>query len=194
MMNTVKIHFGFFVIFFIISLVLITPYNSNPSISFGFGLICFFLAFFNAVFFVIKINKNLNILSSSLSPFYKFILPIGFFILFFFNAILIAFHLYPGNNVFLFYALQMMFFFWIVFSIPSMKLHAMSIKQDKIILNNYFEEFVFLKKDLISIKSYMFFYYKIKLKNSEFIVEPKVREVLNPFKENSLKKLAKNGF
>jgi hypothetical protein len=133
-----------------------------------------------------KITKqSKSYLTSRLTALHKFIFPITVIILLFFVAFLIAFNLFPGNDVGIFIALGIVLLIWLRLSfLLNLKLFHLLIVKDKMVLFDYNNHIEINKNDVKEVKTYFFLYYKIFTHNKVFIILPKnivyLKTISNP--------------
>ena len=165
--------------------VLLFPFAREVQISstFGvFGIIVSAVALiYGVIIMKIREEKSGAMITSTLTPIYKFYLPTFIIEMLVFNTILLTFNTYPGNDTSVFIAVEVMLVFWVILLYPCLKLYQMYLKDGKIVVNNYFNSSVISPREVKKIHRFFIFFFKVKLGKTSFIILPKFSEATNLF-------------
>ena len=142
----------------------------------------------------VREEKSGTMITSTLTPMYKFYLPTFIIEMLVFNTILLTFNTYPGNDISVFIAVEIMLVFWVILLFPCLKLYQMYLKDGKIIVTNFFSSDVFSENDIKKVHRFFIFFFKVKLSKTSFIIFPKFSESVNLFVTPKSIRLLKNLF
>jgi len=167
MKQRIIISLTFFAIGFIFILTVLVPLRLNFKMPYVIGIIGIILlltAFIYGIIILYAEKRNESkLISSRLTPLYKFYFPVTFIACLLFNTLLILLDIYPGNDVSIFIVLEIMFVIWLVLFIPCLKLQLVYIANNKIITTNFLNEYVLHKTNVKSVKRYFLFFYRLNL-------------------------------
>ncbi len=110
-----------------------------------------------------KKRQNAKLISSRLTPVYKFYLPVTIMICLLFNTLLISLDIYPGNDISIFIVLEIMFIIWLALAIPDMNLHSIYLINKQIIVTDFVGESAFHVSDIKCVKRYFIFFYRLTI-------------------------------
>ncbi len=175
----------FYVLGLAMGFILLFPFAGKAQSSYTFGILGLAIAAAALIYGIIIMNDGKHIgstmITSSLTPLYKFFIPILTIELFVFNSILLVFSIYPGNDISIFIALEVMLVVWLLLLFPCFKLSQIELKDGKVIASNFFSTSEFNRKDVKRIKRYFIFYYKVKTNKTSLVILPKLSESVNLF-------------
>lgn len=108
-----------------------------------FGL----LLFFSTLIYSLKLlstkdQKKQKIISSKMTPFYKFHIPVIILTCLLFVLLLVFFDLYPGNEIGVFISIAFMLFIWLLLFLPYYKLQKVYVQNNKIVIDDFFTQTV----------------------------------------------------
>jgi hypothetical protein len=126
-----------------------------------------------------------KLISSRLSPIYKYYLPVIIFICVLINILMIFLSVYPANNISIFIVLEVILIIWQILFIPFTKLKLVTIINDEIIVYSLLRRCIFPISSIIKVNRYFLFLYKIRIthkdKTTVVIILPKITELYNIF-------------
>ena len=126
-------------------------------------------------------NKGGTRITSKLTPLYKFYIPMLVIELFLFNTILLIFNFYPGDDISVFLAVEVLLMLWALLLFPCFKLSQMDLKDGRIIAHNYFNSNEYSEKEVKKVHRFFLFFFKVKLNKISFVILPKLSESINLF-------------
>ena len=157
-----------------------------PSIIGLIGLIILLIAFvYGLIILYSRKKQDCKLISSRLTPVYKFYFPVTFITCLLFNTLLILLDIYPGNDISIFIVLEIMLIIWLAFFIPCIKLRLVYLNNNQIITINFLDESSFQISSIISLKRYFIFLYKLNIEKGtntqKIIILPRLTEFSNLF-------------
>lgn len=185
--NTMKIIISLVLYAFGIALgfILLYPFVRGFQISIIYGIFSLALSIASLIYGILLMNKKKEnksrMITSRLTPLYKFYIPIFIIEILLFNTILLIFNIYPENDDSVFIVVEVILVLWVLFLLPCIKLYQMYLINDKIIVDSYFKEKVFNKNETKNVRRFFIFFFKIELKKNSFIILPKISESMNLF-------------
>lgn len=175
----------FYILGIALGFVLLFPFDGDTQTSMTFGVLSLAIAFLSLVYGLLIMNINMDkaniIVTSKLTPFYKFYLPIIIIEMLVFNTILLTWSFYPENNISLFIALEILLVVWVLFLLPCFRLSHVYIIDGKIIVSNYINTKVFNGRDEKMIRRFLIFFFKVKINKISILILPKFSESANLF-------------
>lgn len=174
----------FFIVGVALGFVFLFPFANEPQISSVFGSFCIIMAIGALFYGLILLNFNKkegDIITSVLTPLYKFYLPILIIEILLFNTILIVFNIYPGNDISVFIVVEIMLIIWILLLVPCFKLHQFTLNGNELLVTNYYNSRKFKIYDIVKVHRFFIFFFRVKLKNTTIIMLPKITESANLF-------------
>ncbi len=165
--------------------ILLYPFVRGFQISIIYGISSLALSIASLIYGILLMNKKKEnksrMITSRLTPLYKFYIPIFIIEILLFNTILLIFNIYPENDDSVFIVVEVILVLWVLFLLPCIKLYQMYLINDKIIVDSYFKEKVFNKNETKNVRRFFIFFFKIELKKHSFIILPKISESMNLF-------------
>lgn len=175
----------FYIVGIAIGFVLLFPFAGETQIYNTLGVFSLVVAAVSLIYGLIIMNvrgdKVSKTISSQLTPFYKFYLPIIIIEMLVFNTILLVFNIYPGNDISVFVAVEIVLMLWVILLLPCFKLSQMYLQDGKIVAYNYIDEREFNEKEVKKVRRFFIFFFKVKLNKISFIILPKLSESANLF-------------
>jgi len=156
-----------FALGFMLILTALVPLSISFHVPCFIGLVGFILLLVALIYGLKKIydgkRKDAKLISSRLTPLYKFYLPITFFSCLLFNTLMILLNIYPGDDVGIFVALEIMFIIWLTLALPFSKLYEVYLDNNQIIITNFLNESILQTNCVISVKRYFLVLYRLKI-------------------------------
>ncbi len=153
--------------------------------SITFGIFALVLSVSSLMYGVILMNSRREsegiMITSRLTPLYKFYIPIFIIEILFFNTILLLFNIYPGDDISIFIVVEVMLVLGVLLLLPCIKLYRIYLKDSEIIVDNFFKTNVFSRHEVREVQRVYIFFYKLKLNKISFIIFPKFSESVNLF-------------
>lgn len=175
----------FYIIGIAVGFVLLFPFAGETQISNTLGIVSLAIATASLIYGLIILNvrgdKVSKTVTSKLTPFYKFYLPIIIIELLVFNTMLLVFNIYPCNDISVFVAIEVVLILWLLLLLPCFKLSQMYLQDGKIVVYNYIDEREFNEKEVKKVSRFFIFFFKVKLNKISFIILPKFSESANLF-------------
>lgn len=173
-----------FAIGFMLVLLTLVPLRIDSQVPFiiGFiGLIFLLTAFvYGLAILYLRKKQGGKLISSRLTPVYKFYFPVTFIACLLFNTMLIFLDIYPGNDISIFIVLEIMFIIWLALFIPFIRLRLIYLNNNQIITTNFLEESTLQTSSIKSVKRYFIFLYKLNIEkgtsSQKIILLPRLKE------------------
>lgn len=178
-----------FAIGFILVLLALVPLRIDFQVPFiiGFiGLILLLTAFvYGLIILYPRKKQDGKLISSRLTPVYKFYVPVTFIACLLFNTLLILLDIYPGNDISIFIVLEIMFIIWLALFIPCIRLRLVHLNNNQIVTTNFLEESTLQTSSIKSVKRYFIFLYRLNIEkgtsSQKIILLPRLTEFSNLF-------------
>jgi hypothetical protein len=178
-----------FAIGFILVLLALVPLRIDFQVPFIIGLIGLILLLTAFVYGLAILyprkKQDGKLISSRLTPVYKFYFPVTFIACLLFNTLLILLDIYPGNDISIFIVLEIMFIIWLALFIPCIRLRLIHLNNNQIITTNFLEESTLQISSIKSVKRYFIFLYKLNIgkgtSSQKIILLPRLTEFSNLF-------------
>lgn len=168
-----------------VGFVSLFPFAGEVQYSSIFGVFGLSISVIALLYGIIIMNvreeKSGAVITSKLTPLYKFYIPTFIIEILVFNTILLLFNIYPGNDISVFIVIEVMLVLWMLLFLPCIKLYQMSLKDGKIIVTNYFNTDAFRVSEIKKVRRFFIFFFKVKLSQTSFIILPKLSESANLF-------------
>lgn len=185
MKQKIIISLVFYVFGLAIGFILLFPFAGKAPFSDTFGIFGLAISATSLIYGLkimnVRGNKGSTTITSKLTPLYKFYIPILITELFVFNAILLVFNIYPGNDISIFIAVEVILVIWVLLLFPCFKLSQIDLKDGKIIVYNFFNLNEFNGNEVKKVKRFFIFFFKVKLNKISFVILPKLSESANLF-------------
>ncbi len=166
-----------FSIGFILILLALVPLRINFQVPFiigPIGLTILLTAFvYGLLLLYPKKKQDSKLISSRLTPVYKFYFPVTFMACLLFNTLLILLNIYPGNDISIFIIFEIMLIIWLALFIPCIRLHLIHLNNNQIVTSNFIEETTLQISSIKIVKRYFIFFYRLNIekeKNSQKII------------------------
>ncbi len=184
MKKNILISLLLYIIGIALGFIFLFPFADEPQDSYVFGFLGIIISIVALIYGLVLVRikkKDRVLITSVLTPLYKFYLPIFTLEMLVFNTSLIVFDNYPGNDISVFVAVEIMLFIWVLLLIPCFKLHQISLKGDELIVTNYYNSKKLKITDIEKVHRFFIFFFKVKLRECSFIILPKITESANLF-------------
>lgn len=147
-----------------------------------FGLLMFFATcIYSLKLLSAKDKKKQKLISSKLTPLYKFHIPVIILTCLLFVLLLVFFDLFPGKDIAVFIVISIMLFIWLMLFIPFYKLHQVYVQNKKVVIDDFFTQTVLETTEIIDVERYFIFLYRIKTNTRKIVFLPPISLISNLF-------------
>lgn len=136
---------------------------------------------YGSILMNLYVTRNGKLITSILTPIYKYYLPTLILEILLFNTVLFVSDIYPGNDISIFLLIEIMLFIWLLLLIPCFKLKQLSVRNKNFIATDYFKTIEFNAADIVKVNRFCMLFFKVKLDSGSFVVFPKLLESLDLF-------------
>ncbi len=169
----------------VMGFIFLFPFGGEFQNSITFGIFALVLSVSSLMYGIILMNSRKEskgiMITSRLTPLYKFYIPTFIIEILFFNTILLLFNIYPGDDISIFIVVEVMLVLGVLLLLPCIKLYRTYLKDSEIIVDNFFKTNVFSRNEVRDVQRVYIFLYKLKLNKTSFIIFPKFSESVNLF-------------